>query len=89
MADTSRINIMSLWSVVTLTAAACLWVFTNIAWASDIGRIESRLIKSDLRDLRRELEVAHSEETKDRIRDDIEEAIDALCDIKPDDRECN
>ena len=86
---TSRINIMSLWSVVTISLGASLWVFTNIAWAADIERIESRLIKADLRELRRDLDEAQSEETKDRIRNDIEDALDDLCNIKPDDRECN
>ena len=80
---------MSLWSVVTISLGASLWVFTNIAWAADIERIESRLIKADLRELRRDLDEAQSEETKDRIRNDIEDALDDLCNIKPDDRECN
>ena len=81
-------NLTSLWSIVSVTAAASLWVFTNIAWASDVERIEARLIKSDLRLMRKELAAAQSEETKRLLREDIEDAIDALCRIEPDDREC-
>jgi len=89
--EASKVNIMSLWTVVAATLTASLWLFANIAWASDIERIESRLIKRDLRDLRAELALAE-EQGRDRaadlIREDIQDAIDALCDIKPDDREC-
>lgn len=82
-------NLTSLWSIVSVTAAASLWVFTNIAWASDVERIEARLIKADLRLMRKELVAAQSEEVKTLLREDIEDAIDALCRIEPDDRECN
>ena len=81
-------NLTSLWSIVSVTAAASLWVFTNIAWASDVSRIEARLIKSDLRELRKELSVVQSDEAKRLIREDIEDAIDALCRADPNDREC-
>ena len=81
-------NLTSLWSIVSVTAAACLWVFTNIAWASDVERIEARMIKQDLRELRKDLKAAETEEGKELLREDIEDAIDALCRIEPDDREC-
>lgn len=89
--EASKVNIMSLWSVVIATLTASLWLFANIAWAADIERIESRLIKRDLRDLRAELVVAQAENREKAIElleEDIQDAIDALCDIKPEDREC-
>lgn len=86
--DASRINLMSLWSVMLITLSGSLWLFTNIAWASDVDRIEVRLIKRDLRDLRHEIEHDTDPALKARIEEDIQEAIDALCDIKKDDREC-
>jgi len=81
-------NLTSLWGVVSVTAAACLWVFTNIAWASDVERVEARLIKSDLRELRKEASQVEAEEAKVLLQEDIEDAIDALCRIEPKDREC-
>ena len=81
-------NITSLWSIVSVTAAASLWVFTNIAWASDVSRIESRIIKADIRMMRKDLADVQSEEAKRFLREDIEDAIDALCRIDPTDREC-
>ena len=87
--DLSKVNLMSLWSVMILTLSGSLWLFTNIAWSADVDRIEVRLIKKDLRDLRRELEIETNPALVNRLMEDIQEAIDALCNIKPDDRECH
>ena len=81
-------NLTSLWGIVSGTALLCLWLFTNIAWASDVERIEARMIKQDLRELRKDLVAAQTEEGKRLLREDIEDAIDALCRIEPEDREC-
>ena len=81
-------NLTSLWSIVSVTAAASLWVFTNIAWASDVERIEARMIKQDLRELRKDLAAAVTDEGRELLNEDIEDAIDALCRIEPEDREC-
>jgi len=86
--DPSRVNLMSMWTVIIATLTASLWMFTNIAWASDISRMEARLIKSDLRELRAELKVEDDESAQERLERDIQEAIDDLCDVKPEDREC-
>lgn len=90
--EASKVNLMSLWTVVAATLTASLWLFANIAWASDIERIEARLIKRDLRDLRAELVIAKSEgreKAVELLEADIQDAIDALCDVKPNDRECD
>jgi len=81
-------NLISLWSVVSVTATASLWLFTNIAWASDVERLEARMIKSDLRDLRKDEKEAETNEGKVLLSEDIEDAIDDLCRIEPEDREC-
>ena len=87
--DFSKVNLMSMWTVIIATLTASLWMFTNIAWASDISRIEARLIKSDLRELRAELKAEDDESARARLEQDIQEALDALCDVKPEDRECH
>lgn len=76
-------------SALTTMGAAVLWLFTNMAWASDIQKIEVRLIKQDIREIRREL-AAHTEDeaTLRYLQEELEELIDELCAVKPDDREC-
>ena len=87
--DLSKVNLISLWTVAGGTLMASLWLFTNIAWAEDISRIEARLIKQELRELRADLKQATDPQHIEDIKDDIQEALDDLCDIKPNDRECN
>ncbi len=70
-----------------VTAAG--WTYNNVAWASDVNRIEVRLIKQDLRALRDQLTHADLSEAHRRdIRAAINDAVDALCRIAPADREC-
>ena len=40
-----KLNLALLWTVLTATLGSSLWIFNNIAWASDIQQIEIRLIK--------------------------------------------
>ena len=81
-------KIFSLSSLGTM-AAGMLWLFNNMAWASDITAIEVRLIKQDIRELRREAKLhTEDEATLGYLQREIEELIDELCNIKPDDREC-
>ena len=84
-----NINIASIWSALVATGMAMLWLFTNIAWATDIERLEARMIKQQLREVRSELRHEDDEQIKREILDEIEELIDDLCEVKPDDRECN
>ena len=87
--DLSKLNVVAVWTGVVSTATACLWLFTNIAWAEDVDRIEARLIKQELRQLRDALRHATDPAHIEDIKEDIREAIDDLCDVKPNDRECN
>ena len=84
-----NINIASIWSALVATGMAMLWLFTNIAWAADIERLEARMIKQQLREVRSELRHEDDEQIKREILEEIEELIDDLCEVKPDDRECN
>ena len=84
------LNVASIWAALVSTGTAMLWLFTNIAWADDIDRIEVRLIKQEIREIKRELrDHANDEEVRLYLEADLQELIDALCTIKPDDRECN
>ena len=83
-----KINLALIWTVLTATMASSLWIFNNIAWASDVSRIEARLIKRDLRDLKNELERESDPDEREEIRREIEETLDDLCQIEPEYREC-
>lgn len=83
-------NIASIWAALVTTGTAMLWLFTNIAWASDIEQIEIRLIKQDIREIRREIATLGPDEaTLEYLEEELEILIDELCTIKPDDRECS
>lgn len=83
-----KVNLALLWTVLTATLGSSLWIYNNIAWASDVNRIEVRLIKRDLRELRHELEHEHDPDDRRAIEIEIEELLDDLCTISPEDREC-
>ena len=81
-------KIFGLSSLGTL-AAGMLWLFSNMAWASDITAIEVRLIKQDIRDVRHQIrELTEDEATVTYLKQELEELIDEFCYIKPHDREC-
>ena len=82
------LNVASIWTALVATGSAMLWLMTNIAWSADVDRIEARLIKRDLRELRHELEHEHDDEDRRKLEDEIEELLDDLCVLVPDDREC-
>lgn len=82
--------------VVSAVLSAGGYMATNLAWASDITRLEEsfdqiqvRLIKKDLRDLRHELADGEHDTVAERaLLEDIEDAIDDLCKIDAQNREC-
>lgn len=81
---TDKINL----TLIAATASAVIYMFTTFASASDVERIEVRLLKADIREMRRELSYAENERYKESLREDIAEAIAELCEIRPNDREC-
>ena len=84
----NKINAALLWTVLLSTLSGSLWIFNNIAWASDVDRIEIRLIVRDLRELRDELEAEDDPDDAARLQQYIDELLDDLCRIEPDHREC-
>lgn len=83
-----KLNLALLWTVLTATLGSSLWIFNNIAWASDIENIEVRLIKQDIREIRREMMTA-DESTLKYLEEELEILIDELCMLRPEDRECS
>jgi DNA-directed RNA polymerase specialized sigma subunit len=84
-----NLNIASIWAALVTTGTAMLWLFQNIAWADDITRIEVQLLKQEIREIRRELrDRPQDDEVSEWLEKDLEELIDALCTIEPEDREC-
>jgi len=84
-----KIQLMSIWAIMAATASGMIYVTQNFASAADVERIEYRLIKQELRELRRELEEEEDPEWRERIEQDIQEVLDDLCMIAPEDRECH
>ena len=84
-----KIQLMSIWAIMAATASGMIYVTQNFASAADVERIEYRLIKQELRELRRELEEEKDPEWRERIEQDIQEVLDDLCMIAPEDRECH
>lgn len=56
---------------------------------AEVNGIEVRLIKADIREIRRELRINHlDEELKRFLEEQLAESLAALCERKPDDKEC-
>lgn len=75
----------TVWTMLTGTVMAMVYIFTTFASASDVERIEVRLLKQDIREIRRELREYPNDQ---RLQDALAEAIDELCTVRPEDREC-
>ena len=76
-----KINI----GLISAVAGAVVYMFTTFASAADVERIEIRLLKSELRELRAEQRDYPDDE---RLQEYIEEILDELCTLAPQDREC-
>ena len=77
-----KINI----GLISAVAGAVVYMFTTFASAADVERIEIRLLKSELRELRAEQRDYPDDE---RLQEYIEEILDELCTLAPQDRECS
>lgn len=71
------------------TASAVLWMFSTFASAADVERIEVRLLKQEIRDIRRQIRENDDLDVIEYLEGDLEEAIDELCMIRPEDKECD
>ena len=82
---TDKINL----TLISATGATVIWMFSTFASASDLERIEYTLLKSEIRDIRRDLmDPGINSDTKRYLEEDLEKLIDDLCRIAPNDREC-
>lgn len=95
-----NVNISTIWTMLAGTVLAVVYMFNTFATAAEVSegfrlinirfdKTSYRLIKSSLRDLRKELrDSTLSNEARNFYELDIEELIDDLCLIQPEDREC-
>ena len=83
-----NIQLKTVWTMLTSTVLAVIYMFSTFASAADVERIEVRLLKADIREMRRELITAQDPAYESRLREDIAEAIAELCELRPQDREC-
>lgn len=90
-------DIMKAAGIATVTlASAIAFAFSTFATAADvekvyseINNIEVRLIKQDIREIRRELKLNHlDQELQEFLEDQLQESIIELCLRKPNDKEC-
>jgi len=83
-----NLNLVALWGVVTSTALGVLWMFSTFASASEVSDIKYMLLKQEIRDLRQAITSEQDPRLRGYLSEDLQKAIDALCRIAPDDREC-
>ncbi len=82
-------------AVATL-ASAIAFAFATFATAADVEKvysevenIEIRLIKADIREIRRELKINHlDDDLKKYLEDELGDALVELCNRRPNDKEC-
>lgn len=83
-------------AVLVLFGSAIAYIHANFASAADVNRvyeevnnIEVRLIKQDIREIRRELKLNHLDpDIKIFLEEQLFDAIIELCNIRPEDKEC-
>lgn len=80
-----KINLGLLWTMLTSTVLAVVYMFSTFASAADVERIEYQILKQSIRAIRSEL--TRRPNDPDLVAD-LKDAIDALCIIEPKDREC-
>ena len=83
-----NLNLVALWGVVTSTALGVLWMFSTFASASEVSDIKYMLLKQEIRELRQAITSEQDPRLRGYLSEDLQKAIDALCRIAPDDREC-
>lgn len=90
--DMEKLGFNSLWTAMSGTVLVVVYMFTTFASASDvkevkdqISAVEVRLIKADIRDLRSYLAANPNDR---RAQEDLDEMVDDLCSLVPNDREC-
>ena len=83
------INMGTIWTMLVGTAMAIIYMFTTFATAADLQQLDARIIKADIRQVRKLLREEEDDTIKDFYREDLRELIDDLCDITPEHRYCD
>ena len=74
--------------MITSTVVAVAYMFTNFVSASDFNELNHTFIKSEIREIRKELREETDPNIREYLEEDLEELIDYLCRVSPEDREC-
>lgn len=74
--------------MLTSTVIAVAYMFTTFVTASDFEDLSHTVLKREIRDLKKEIREEQSPEVKEYLEDDLQELIDKLCRMSPEDREC-
>jgi len=74
--------------MITSTVVAVAYMFSTFVTASDFQELSHTFLKREIRELKREIREEEDEVIKEYLEEDLEELIDRLCRMVPDDREC-
>ncbi len=83
-----KINLGLIWTMLTSTVLAVVYMFSTFASAADVEEIKYTLLKQEIRELRKELRSETDARIRNYLSEDLQKVIDALCRISPKDREC-
>ena len=83
-----KINLGLIWTMITSTVIAVAYMFTNFVSASDFNDLNHTFIKREIREIRKDIREETDPDIIEYLEEDLEELIDNLCRIAPDDREC-
>ena len=87
MINLRAVNIAGMWTAVSVTAGVMTYLWGNLAWTSDIQRIEVNQLKSEVRALCYKVETAPPEARK-MVDQFLMEAVDDLCAVDSSSRYC-
>lgn len=74
--------------MLTSTVVAVAYMFTTFVTTSDFDDLNFTILKREIRDIKREIREEHDPEIREYLKEDLDELIDKLCRLEPDDREC-
>lgn len=83
-----RTNLASIWTMLSGVVMVVAYMFNTFATAADVDEIKYMVLKSEIRSLRKDIANEQSSELKTYFQQDLQDAIDALCRVAPQDREC-
>ena len=83
-----KINLALAVTMITSIAIGIAYVFTNFVTVSDFNDLNHTFLKGEIREIRKELREEDDPVIREYLENDLEELIDKLCRMSPEDREC-